>query len=462
MKLASTILLPLLPLAVAFAGSEPLQPARQPNIVLLFVDDWGWADMGCRQPDVFETPNIDQLVSEGIDFRQAYIACPTCSPSRGTLLTGKHPTRLRLVRHIPTGSNKHPEFDQWGRTDQEFSYWEKDPAHIPVRNWLPLEETTYAEALHDLGYYNLLVGKWHLGHEPYHPVHQGFDRQIGTSNWGHPHSYYPPYFKNSDVLADEKTRYLTDKLTDETVRFIEEYDQQKPFMISLWYYNVHSPQIGRKDYLKHFQEKGLTGDYAEYAAKVKSIDDSVGRVRAALGKKGIADNTMVILLSDQGGLFDNPPFHGGKKIDTLYEGGARVPFVFHWPGVTKNGAVNNSTVQSTDLFPTLVEIAGGDPAGFEDLDGISLLGTIRNNSELKRPEPIIGYRAYEDLYASVRFNDWKLLAYRSGMLKLYNIATDEGEKNDVAAANPEKVAELKKFLVEWEKEMNVETYSGVQ
>ena len=433
-----------------------------PNIVLLFVDDWGWADMGCRQPDVFETPNIDKLIGEGIDFRQTYIACPTCSPSRSTLVTGKHPARLEIVRHIPTGSRQHPEFDKFGRTEQEYSLWEKDPANFPVKNWLPLEHTTYAEALKELGYYNLFVGKWHLGHEPYHPDKQGWDKQIGTGNFGHPHSYNAPFFKNSDVFKEVTAGYLTDKLTDETVRFIEGYNQDRPFMISLWYYNVHSPFHGRPDLLPQFKAKGLSGPYMHYAAQVKSVDESVGRVREALAKKGIADDTIVILLSDQGGAFDNPPFHGGKKSDTLYEGGARVPFVFNWPGVTKPGSVNNSIVQSTDLFPTLVEIAGGDISKFEDLDGVSLVDTIRNNRELKRGEPIVGYRAYEDLYASVRSNDWKLLAYRSGTLKLYNIAKDEGEKNDVAASNPEKVAALKAFLADWEKKMKVEKYSGVQ
>ncbi len=449
-------------LAILFAATVAVAaPSRKPNIVLLFVDDWGWADMGCRQPAVFETPNIDRLVSEGIDFRQAYIACPTCSPSRGTLLTGQHPARLKLVRHI---YNDSPEagFDKSGHTTQEFALLKTDPAQFPSRNWLPLDCVTYAEALKDLGYYNCFVGKWHLGTEEYHPVHQGFECEIGTSNAGHPRSYYPPYFNNSDVLADEKEAYLTDKLTDETVHFIQTYDKPQPFMVSLWYYNVHGPHIGRKDLVKHFEAKGLAGDYAKYAAQVGAVDESVGRIRAALEKKGLADDTIVILLSDQGGAFDNPPFHGGKKSDTLYEGGARVPFVFHWPGVTRDGSVNNSIVQSTDLFPTLVEIAGGDPLKFKDIDGISLLKTIRENSELQRPGPIVGYRAYEDLYASVREGDWKLIAYRSGTLKLYNIAEDEGERNDVAAAHPEKVAELKQFLAGWEREMAVAQYSGVQ
>jgi hypothetical protein len=238
---------------------------EQPNIVLFFVDDLGWSDLGYRNP-VFESPNIDALAKEGLNFEQAYIASPTCSPSRATLLTGKHPARLKLVRHIP--NNIEHGFDKFGRTDKEFNLWETDPAQFPCVNWLALEHTTYAEALKELGYYNLFVGKWHLGHEDYHPIHQGFDRQIGTSNAGHPRSYYPPYFKNSDVLANEEDRYLTDKLTDETVKFIEQYNKAQPFMLSFWYYSVHGPHIGRKDLVKHFEGKGLTGRYASMATEL--------------------------------------------------------------------------------------------------------------------------------------------------------------------------------------------------
>lgn len=447
-------------LALSLQGFGLAAEAEKPNIVLLFVDDMGWSDLGYRNP-VFESPNIDVLAEQGIDFQQAYIACPTCSPSRATLLTGKHPARLRLVRHIPVGP-KNAGFDERGRATQEFNLWPTDPAKFPCRNWLPLEEITYAEALKELGYFNLFVGKWHLGHEPYHPTHQGFDREIGASNWGHPGSYYPPYFKNSDVLADEKERYLTDRLTDEAVSFIEQYDRDQPFMLSFWYYNVHGPHQGREDYVKHFEAKGLTGKYAHYAAMVKSVDDSVGRVRKAIRDKGIEENTIVFFLTDQGGYFENPPFHGGKRVDTLYEGGSRVPFVFYWPGVTETGARNDSIVQSTDLFPTLIEIAGGDVENYHDLDGVSLLPTIRDNNTLVRNEPIFGYRAYEDLYASVRLDDWKLLAYRSGTLKLYNIAEDIKEEHDQAPSHPEIVRSLRAKLAAWEREMGVEQYSGVQ
>ncbi len=441
MKIGVLALLCLL--SVGAAASE------KPNIVLFFVDDMGWSDLGYRNP-VFESPNIDSLAREGLNFEQAYIACPTCSPSRATLLTGKHPARLELVRHITGGP------------DKKYNYWPTDPAQFPCVNWLALEYTTYAEVLKQQGYYNLFIGKWHLGHEEYHPIHQGFDRQIGTSNAGHPRGYYPPYFKNSTVMAQEKERYLTDKLTDGAVDFIEQHDRDQPFMLSFWYYSVHGPHQGRKDWVKHFEAKGLTGRYANYVAMVKSVDESIGRVRKALKQKGIDEKTIIFFLSDQGGYFENPPFHGGKRVDTLYEGGARVPFIVHWPGVTQSGAKNNSIVQSTDLFPTLVEIAGGDVREYDALDGISLLSTIRENTEMKRAEPIYGYRAYEDLYASVREGNWKLLAYRSGKIKLFNVAKDIKEQQDLAQTMPKKVVELKTKLMVWEKDMHVEKYSGVQ
>ncbi|MCK5172023.1 MAG: sulfatase-like hydrolase/transferase, partial [Planctomycetes bacterium] len=337
----------LLTLSINFVAAQqpPVVSGQKPNIVLFFVDDLGWSDLGYRNP-VFESPNIDRLAKEGLDFEQAYIACPTCSPSRGTLLTGKHPARLKLVRHI-AGDPKFG-FDKFGRTDEEFSLWEGDPAQFPCVNWLALEHTSYAEALKELGYYNVFIGKWHLGHEEYHPIHQGFDRQIGVTNAGHPGSYYPPYFKNSEMMASEKERYLTDKLTDEAVKFIKQYDKHQPFMLSFWYYCVHGPHEGRKDWVRHFESRGLSGKDANYAAMVKSVDESIGRVRKAIKEKGIEKETIIIFLSDQGGYFENPPLHGGKRIDTLYEGGARVPFIFHWPSVTQS-AKNNSIVQSTDL-----------------------------------------------------------------------------------------------------------------
>jgi arylsulfatase A-like enzyme len=433
--------------------------SSEPNIVLFFVDDLGWSDLGFRN-STFETPNIDQLAKNSLSFEQAYIASPTCSPSRATLITGQHPARIKMVRHIPAG--KKNGFDQFHRTNLEYHTLEKDPAQFPSRNWLPLENVSYAEALSDLGYYNLFVGKWHLGHEKYHPIHQGFHKQIGTSNYGHPKSYYPPYFKLDTLYQDKNQIYLTDKLTNDAVSFIKDYNQENPFMLTFSYYSVHTPHEGRKDWVTHYKVKGLEDRYANYAAMVSATDESVGKVLEAIKDKGIEKETIVVFISDQGGFFENKPFRGGKMSETLFEGGARVPFFVHWPDVTKPNSINNSVVQATDLFPTLVEIAGGDLTQFEDLDGVSLLSTIKNNDDLERGKSVFGYRAYEDLYVSVRNGDWKLLAFRSGKTELYDIAKDKEEQNEVSNQNPEKVKELVDELKEWEKEMQVASYSGVQ
>ncbi len=435
------------------------QAAEKPNIILFFVDDMGWDDLGYRDPR-YETPNLDKLATESIDFQQAYIPCPTCSPSRAALVTGQHPAKLQLVRHIPT-SPKHGG-DAYGRTNKEFNLWPKDPAQFPSRNWLPLEKQTYAEALRELGYYNLFVGKWHLGHEPYHPIHQGFHRQIGTTNWGNPKSYYPPYFRHNEVFADETERYLTDKLTDETVSFINDYQKEEPFMISLWYYSVHAPLQGRRDLVKHFRKKGFKGKEAHYAAMVTTMDESIGRIRKALHQRKISDDTVIIFLSDQGSLFENKPFRGGKKSDTLCEGGARVPLIIHWPKVIKPNQKSNEIVQSTDLFPTLVDIAGGSPKQFANLDGLSLLPTLKNNTPIQRKRPIFGYRAYQDLYASAREGSWKLLAYRSGKTELYNLSKDLGETTDISKEHPEITTRLAQQLRKWEGQVGVEKFSGIK
>lgn len=455
----------LLVSALFFCSCKTTKPeiipskSSKPNIILFFVDDLGWSDLGFRNP-VFETPNIDALAKSGVSFEQAYIASPTCSPSRATLVTGQHPARLKMVRHIPAG--KSYGFDQFDRTNIEFHKLATDPAQFPSRNWLPLENVTYAEGLAENGYYNLFVGKWHLGHEEFHPIHQGFHKQIGTSNFGHPKSYYPPYFKQDTIFPDKNNTYLTDKLTNEAVDFIKDYDKNFPFMLTFSYYSVHTPHIGRKDWVTHYKQKGLEDRYANYAAMVSTTDESVGRVLKAIKEKGIEKETIIIFLSDQGGFFDNKPFRGGKMSETLFEGGARVPFFVKWSGVTKPNSTNNSVVQSTDLFPTLIEIAGGNVSKYQNLDGISLLSTIKKNDHLKRKEPIYGYRAYEDLYTSVRQDDWKLLAYRSGKLELFNISKDSKEQNDISKLHPKKVKELVQKLIKWEKKMKVESYSGVQ
>ena len=418
---------------------------KKPNIVLLFVDDWGWSDVGYRN-SLFETPHINTLKKESLEFTRAYIPTPTCSPSRASLLTGKEAVRLQMVRHI----SGNPEIEK-------FSLWPKDPAQMPSINYLPLEEITYAERLKAFGYFNMFIGKWHLGHQRYYPNHQGFDAYYGVTNAGHPKSYYPSYFRASDNpesfmnTLSKNNPYLTDLLTDNAIDFIKNYNQKKPFMLTFWYYNVHGPHVGKKEILNKYLRKGLEGKYAHYAAMVESVDNSVGKIRKALTEKGIAKNTIIILLSDQGGLFSNEPLSGGKKGgNTLGEGGARVPFIFLYPGVTKIATETNIPVQSIDIYPTLIEIASGKKFEDKTIQGRSLMPLLQGKSIATRN--LYFYRSYEDQYAAIIQNDWKLVKYRSGLYKLYNLKNDVSEKNNILLLNPQKFQRLKDDLNAWEKD----------
>lgn len=418
---------------------------KKPNIVLLFVDDWGWADVGYRNP-LFETPNINQLKVESLDFNRAYIPTPTCSPSRASILTGKEAVRMEMVRHIS------------GNPDEEkYSLWPKDPVQMPSINYLPLEEVTYAEKLKELGYYNMFVGKWHLGHERTFPDKQGFDAIYGTTNAGHPKNYYFPFFKAEDdpkgFLKTEikEGDYLTDILTNGATDFIKNYNKKEPFMLSFWYYSVHGPQIGKKELLDKYKAKGMNAKYANYGAMVQSLDASVGEIRRVITEKGIADNTIIILISDQGGDFSNAPLSGGKKGgNTLGEGGARVPFMMLYPGVTKANSVTDIPVQSIDLYPTLVEIASGEKCDDNWIQGKSLMPIL--NGGTMEDRKLYFFRSYEDQYAAVIDGDWKLVKYHSGKFQLFNVTKDISEENDLIDIEIDKGNELKKAIANWEEE----------
>ncbi|MFH6772943.1 sulfatase [Gaetbulibacter aestuarii] len=418
-----------------------LAAQSKPNFVLVFVDDWGWSDLGYRN-DKFLTPNIDQLKKDGMEFTRAYVPTPTCSPSRASLLTGKEAIRLEMPRHIEQ-KNKD------GTNDEKYNYWKTDPAHMPSINWLPLEEVTYAEVLKGQGYYNMFIGKWHLGHQPYYPIYQGFDDMFGTGNWGHPKSYYPDFFKD-DLLEDYTNEYLTDVLTDKAVDFIDQYDREQPFMMSLWYYNVHSPHVGRKDLVNKFLNKGYSQEDAVYAAMVASVDESLGRIRTELKNKGIEKNTVVLLISDQGGFYSNAPLSGGKiGGNTLGEGGARVPFIIYYPGVTTPGSESDTPIQTIDVLPTIAEIASKGNYKPHGIQGVSLMPEI--DGEKLKSRDLFFYRSYEDQYAAIMSGAWKLIKYRSGSFKLFNVVTDISEKNNLIGKGLAIEKKLKRKLEKWEK-----------
>ncbi|MCY4189067.1 MAG: sulfatase-like hydrolase/transferase, partial [Bryobacterales bacterium] len=381
-------------------------------------------------------------------FSRAYIPTPTCSPSRAALLTGQHPARIGLVRHIPAGPKF--GFDSFGRTDREFNSWEGDPSRWPSRNWLPLDSVTIAEALGPLGYRTAFFGKWHLGSEDYHPVRQGFDEQFGVSNFGHPGSYYPPYWRTGSPYPEEEPgKYLTDRLTDDVVDYLGNIGEDRPFLATVFFYSVHAPHIGRRGLIRKYIDRGFINDRAQLAAMVEAVDSSIGRILDALQESGRADDTVVILLGDQGGLRYNEPLRGGKPGGTaLYEGGARVPMLLRWPERVPAAARQATPVISNDIFPTVVDLAGGDSDGFAPLDGVSLKPLLSGKGRIER-EALFLERHYEGQYAAVVADNWKLVAYWSGARELYDLAEDLGEKRDISSDHPERVRALSELLAGW-------------
>lgn len=423
----------------AFSQSE------KPNIVLIFIDDYGYMDIEYRNK-IFHTPHLNELKTQSLEFLRAYIPTPTCSPSRASLLTGKEAVRMEMVRHIHIPENT---------PNAKYSYWPTDPAQMPSINYLPLEEITYAERLKEYGYYNMFIGKWHLGGKGKFPVDQGFDDEYGATNAGHPQNYYYPFFNEKNTPDEfkqlDKPDYLTDILTNKAVDFITNYSKATPFMLSFWYYSVHTPSVGRKDLMKRSDSLGLKGKYAHHVAMVSAVDESIGKVRAALNEKGIADNTIIIVLSDQGGAYGNTPLRGGKiGGDTLAEGGARVPFMIYYPGITRPNTTCSIPIQSIDLYPTLLEIASGKTCKDKQINGVSLIPLL-NNKKIKKRN-LFFYRSYEDQYAAILCNEWKLIKYRSGKFQLYNIDKDISESNNLIGTGLKIEYKLKRKLFRWEKE----------
>lgn len=432
-------------IALAITALSATQPAAADNAakhtLVLLVDDFGWADLEHRSATL-PTPHLDRLRADGVTFSNAYAACPTCSPSRASVLTGRHPARYRLVRHV-------------SHAPGEWHVWPGDPAAMPSRNWLPLEEVTYAEAFAAAGRRCVFVGKWHLGPEPYYPEHQGFAKTFGVTKEGNPRGYYPPYFPQrtatySDAPLD---KYLTDRVTDDAVAAIAAHDPAQPLHLSVFWYGVHAPLIGKKEHLQTLAESGLEGEELQFAAMTMAIDESVGRVREALADAGIADETLLVFAGDQGGPLDNAPLRGGKHSGAVYEGGARIPLVVDWPGRVEPGAERDNPVTTLDIAPTLLDASDVTPLG--PLDGLSLVPLLASDAELPRDELVL-YRSYNDLDAAIRVGDWKLVVSRAGKHELYNLAKDVGEANNLYETRPEVARDLLDRFRRWEVEVGVD------
>ena len=424
-------------LLLGLAGAGALA-AAPPNVVLFLVDDMGWRDLGCQGSEVFETPAADRLAAEGVRFTQAYAACPVRSPSRAALMTGKTPARVGFTGHI-TATEKH-RYPPQGRI-------------IPPDDNLnlPLGETTIAEALQEAGYVTASMGKWHLGGPDYWPRQQGFDVNVAGHTHGSPSSYWFPYLNpeqpwNSDMpnlAGGSKGEYLTERLTDEAIRFIEK-NRDGPFFLYMSHYAVHLPLQAPPELVEKYERK-LARQPAPvnpiYAAMVETADTSLGRLLDALDRLELAGNTLVLFTSDNGGLADvtdNRPLRAGKGF--LYEGGVRGPLLARWPGKARAGETSAVPVIGTDVFATIAEAAGAK--GGSAADSRSLVPLLTGEADSLAGDLYWYYPHYSPQAkqpgAAIRSGGWKLIEhYDPAKVELFDLAADPGESRDLAASRPE-------------------------
>jgi arylsulfatase A-like enzyme len=443
------------------------ESSQRPNFVFILADDLGWSDLGCYGSDLHETPNIDKLARQGMRFTDAYAAAPVCSPTRASIMTGKCPARLHMTIWYEASANP-----------------PRNRKLIPpvTQGNLPQEQVTIAEVLKDAGYFTAHVGKWHLGDARHYPQTQGFDVNIGGTLWGAPATFFYPYSGSQRYGGEYRYvphlefgaegEYLTDRLTDEALRIMDNV-KDKPFFLNLCYHTVHTPIEGKPGLVEYYREKikpGMNHQNCEYAAMVHSLNENVGRILDKIKELGIDDRTIVVFFSDNGGYINkfnqkvvtsNYPLRSGKG--SLYEGGVRDPLIIRWPGVTKAGSVCSEPVSSIDFYPTFLDMTGlaGDSKHNSDIDGLSLVPLLKNPaSKLKREALFWHYPHYYPTttpVSSIRQGDWKLLEYfEDNHVELYNLKNDISEQNDLAETMPEKAKELRNHLDAWRKTVNAQ------
>lgn len=440
------------------------------NFVFLLVDDLGWADLGCFGSTFHKTPNIDGLCNSGMKFTHGYAACPVCSPTRASILTGRHPVRVEITDWIP------------GRKTAKDAKFK----HVEDRNNLALDETTIAETLKENGYQTFFAGKWHLGDRGHWPKDQGFDFNIGGNSKGSPPGgYYAPW-KNPTLKAEKPKEYVTERLTDESIKFLNGRDPEKPFLLYLSYYNVHTPITPYRKRIKQFKKAAnetfngstpvqpegtgnsrMRQDNPAYASMVSAVDDSVGSILETLKQLSLDENTVVIFFSDNGGLCTTPkpgptsnlPLRSGKGW--LYEGGVREPMIIRAPGVTNPGTVCKNSVVSMDFFPTMLELAGLASKPESHVDGQSLVPMLKDATKAEVRTLYWHYPHYHGSMwnpgASILEGDWKLIEfYERDDCELYNLADDQGESNDLSKQRPEVTKKLRSKLAAWQKDMGAQ------
>jgi len=459
--------------------AAPSIRANVDNVVIFFVDDMGWTDLGCTGSDFYETPHIDSLAENGVRFTSGYAACTVCSPSRAALLTGQSPARLRVTDFIPG----HP--------------FVNTPLSIP--DWtkvLEKKHLTLPEMLKEHGYVSAHIGKWHLAHRDGYktgnpdqpdpdnsPIEHGFDYNIAGCEKGAPPSYFWPYGRGKTLeekkdntiftnlpkgtLSDEEREgeYLTDRLAAEAEVLIDSFaEAKKPFLLNFSFYNVHTPLMGRPDLVAKYESKlNKNPDHkhtnVKYAAMVESVDEAVGRVVARLKEHGMWDKTLIIFTSDNGGLkqvaTDNTPLRQGKG--GIYEGGIRVPLILRLPGARAEDSLCHRPAITMDLVPTIFEALGKElPTEVAKVqDGVSLIPYLKDPKTPSIREDLFWhYPHYHSMgaqpYSAIRSGNWKLIeVIGQDRVELYDLASDLHENNNLLDSELGKARELYGKLVEW-------------
>ena len=423
-------------------SAKPQAASGKPNIIFILADDLGWWDVNCYGHRFHETPGIDRLAAGGMRFTDAYAACPVCSPTRASVMTGKYPARLGLTDWIPgMGNSNRRKLLMPGFTKR-----------------LGLEEVTIAEALKSAGYVTGAVGKWHLGPKGFWPENQGFDVNVGGNHTGTPAGGY--FLPNRMTLKNmKKGDYLTDRLTSEGIAFIEA-NRARPFFLYQSYHSVHTPIQAKAAYVAKYKAKASPDGkkyHATYAGMVQSLDEGVGRIMKTLDSLDLAERTVVFFMSDNGGLrpvTPVAPLRAGKGH--IYEGGIREPMIVRYPAMVKPATTCSVPVSSVDFFPTMLDLAGVKQTG--KVDGVSIAPLLKGGKALDRKAIFWHYPHYSPQggrpASAVRAGKYKLVRlYEGDVIELYDLQADLAETTDLAEKLPEKAAELNGMLTAWLKDV---------
>ena len=450
--------------------------AAPANIVLIVSDDQGYRDLGCFGSKEILTPQLDRLAKEGTKLTQFYVTWPACTPSRGSILTGRYPQRNGIYDMI---RNEAPDYGYKYKPGEYEATFERIGG-------MDTREVLLPELLKSAGYVSGIFGKWDLGvHRRFLPLARGFDEFYGFVNTGidyYTHERYgvPSMYRNNTPTTADKGTYCTDLFEREATRFLKTH-HKKPFFLYLPFNAPHNasnlnptiragaqgPESTKKLYPHLQAEAGFTerkfGKYGEklfkvpnraakrleYAASITAMDAAIGRVLDLLDHYQVADNTLVIFFSDNGGggASDNTPLRGGKG--QMFEGGLRVPCIIRWPGRVPAGKTSDAFLTSLEILPTLLKSCQVNPPQDIILDGFDLLPVLQGETPSAR-NTMFWQRRHD---IGVRVGDWKWVNSSRGS-GLFNLKTDIGEQQDLSATHPEKLKELKQHFARWKKQMN--------